>query len=193
MASFLVFYATGEGQTGKIAGRIVETLRQRGHEAAAVDAADVPAPAIEVYDAVLIGASIHGGRHQESIVEFVTQHSEALAAMPTAFFQVSMSAASETKAADAATYLEVFLEETGWNPDRIAQFGGALRFSEMGFLKRLVVKQVVKRGDPDVDLSGDAEWTDWDAVEDFANDVAAFAEGRLGIPAPEAATGPGDQ
>lgn len=188
MTSFLVYYATSEGQTGQIATRIVETLRGRGHEAVAVDAADVPEPALDAYDAVLVGASIHGGRHQESVVEFVREHREALAAVPTAFFQVSMSSASETKAADAAAYVDAFLEETGWNPDRIAQFGGALRFSEMGFLKRLVVKQVVKRGDPDLDISGDGEWTDWGAVEDFADDVAAFVEGRLGVPAPATAS-----
>jgi menaquinone-dependent protoporphyrinogen oxidase len=185
MASFLVYYATGEGQTGKIAERIVETLTARGHEAMAVDAAEVSDPALDAYDAVLIGASIHGGRHQESVVEFVREHREALAALPTAFFQVSMSAASASKAADAATYLETFLSETGWNPDRIAQFGGALRFSEMGFLKRLLIKQVVRRNNPDLDISGDGEWTDWDAVENFANDVAAFVEGRLGVPAPD--------
>lgn len=184
MASFLVYYATNEGQTGKIAAHIAETLRGRGHQAMVLDAAEGAEPALDAYDAVLVGASIHGGRHQESVVEFVTANREALAALPTAFFQVSMSAASESKAADAAAYLETFLEETGWNPDRIAQFGGALRFSEMGFLKRLVVKQVVKRGDPDLDISGDSEWTDWDAVENFADDVAAFVEGRLGIPAP---------
>ena len=37
---------------------------------------------------------------------------------------------------------------------------------------------------PDVDASRDAEFTDWGEVADFANDVAAFVEGRLGVAPP---------
>jgi menaquinone-dependent protoporphyrinogen oxidase len=187
MASFLIYYGTGEGQTATVAERIVETLDARGHDATAVNAADAPADlAVADYDAVLVGASIHAGKHQPAVVEFAQANRDALAARPTAFFQLSMSSATAEGAAQAAGYVEEYLDETEWHPDRIAQFGGALRFSEFGFLKRFMVKQVVKREMPDLDTSEDAEFTDWQAVDDFANDVAAFVEGRLGLPAPEA-------
>lgn len=186
MSSFLVLYGTGEGQTATIADRIVDALGERGHDATAVDADEAPTDLdVADYDAVLVGASIHAGNHQAEVVDFVTANREALAALPTAFFQVSMSSATEEGAAQAAGYVEEFLEDTGWHPDRIAQFGGALRFSEFGFLKRLLVRQVVKRSMPDVDTSEDVEFTDWQAVDDFANDVAAFVEGRLGVAAPD--------
>ena len=187
MASFLVYYGTGEGQTAKVADRIVRVLTERGHDATGVNAADEPADCdVEEYDAVLVGASIHGGKHQQSVTDFVTANRDALSEKPTAFFQVSMSSATEEGEEQAAGYVEAFLGETEWHPDRIAQFGGALRFSEFGFLKRFMVKQVVKRGMPDLDTSRDAEFTEWQSVEDFANDVAAFVEGRLGISAPDA-------
>ena len=184
MASFLVYYGTEEGQTGRIADRIVDTLDERGHDATAIDAEEAPSDLnVADYDAVLVGASIHGGKHQPAVREFVTSYRDALTEKPTAFFQVSMSSANEEKRERAAGYVEAFLDATGWHPDRIAQFGGALRFSEFGFLKRFMVKQVVKRENPDLDTSRDVEFTDWQAVEDFANDVAAFVEGRLGITA----------
>jgi len=187
MASFLIYYGTGEGQTATVAERIVETLDARGHDATAVNAADAPADlAVADYDAVLVGASIHAGKHQPAVVEFAQANRDALAARPTAFFQLSMSSATAEGAAQAAGYVEEYLDETEWHPDRIAQFGGALRFSEFGFLKRFMVKQVVKREMPDLDTSEDAEFTDWQAVDDFANDVAAFVEGRLGLTAPDA-------
>ncbi|MFC7139941.1 flavodoxin domain-containing protein [Halosimplex aquaticum] len=187
MASFLVYYGTGEGQTAKIADRIVVTLRARGHDATGVDTTETPANlTLDEYDAVLVGASIHGGKHQQAVIDFVDANRDELSAKPTAFFQVSMSSATEEGQEQAAGYVEAFLEETDWHPDRIAQFGGALRFSEFGFLKRFMVKQVVKREMPDLDTSQDAKFTDWQAVEDFANDVAAFVEGRLGIPTPDA-------
>jgi menaquinone-dependent protoporphyrinogen oxidase len=183
VSSFLILYGTGEGQTAKIAERIATTLSERGHEASATDVRDrSDSLSLEAYDAVVVGASIHVGKHQDEVRDFVTENRDALSGMPTAFFQVSLSSANEEKRQEAAGYVESFVTETGWRPDRIGQFGGALRFSEYGFLKRLMMKQIAK------DLlteerkpKGDIEFTDWDAVDAFAADVAAFVEGRLGV------------
>ena len=183
MSSFLILYGTGEGQTAKIADRIATTISERGHESRAIDVRDRPnSVTLEEYDAVVVGASIHVGKHQDAVRDFVTDNRDALSGMPTAFFQVSLSSATEEKREEAAGYVESFVTETGWHPDRIGQFGGALRFSEYGFLKRLMMKRIAN------DLlaearkpTGDIEFTDWDAVDAFAADVAAFVEGRLGI------------
>ena len=191
MSSFLILYGTGEGQTAKVADRIAAAIGERGHEVSAVDVRDPASPvALDEYDAVVVGASIHVGRHQDAVRDFVAEHREALAAVPTAFFQVSLSSASEEKREEAAGYVESFVAETGWHPDRIGQFGGALRFSEYGFLKRLMMKRIAS------DLldearapADDVEFTDWDAVDAFAADVAAFVEGRLSV-ASDGAEGP---
>ncbi|WP_255192468.1 flavodoxin domain-containing protein [Natronobeatus ordinarius] len=188
MASFLVCYGTGEGQTATIATRIADVLGERGHDVTTVDASEVP-PTLELddFDAVLVGASIHVGKHQPSVREFVSSNRETLSAMPSAFFQVSLSSGAEGGEAQAAGYVESFVEDTGWHPDRIGLFGGALRYSEYGFLKRLLMKQLAKRTVPEQpapDPSGDVEFTEWDEVEAFAADVAAFVEGRLGIAPP---------
>ena len=183
MSSFLVLYGTGEGQTARIAERITATISKRGHEASALNVRDRPDSfTLDGYDAVVVGASIHVGKHQDDVRDFVTDNRDVLSGMPTAFFQVSLSSANEEKREEAAGYVESFLTETGWHPDRIGQFGGALRFSEYGFLKRLMMKRIAK------DLlteerapNGDVEFTDWDAVDGFAADIAAFVEGRLGV------------
>lgn len=183
MSSFLILYGTGEGQTAKVAERIATTISERGHVASAIDVRDRPDSfTLEEYDTVVVGASIHAGKHQDEVRDFVIDNRDALSGMPTAFFQVSLSSANEEKREEDAGYVESFLTETGWRPDRIGQFGGALRFSEYGFLKRLMMKQIAK------DLlteerkpNGDIEFTDWEAVDAFAADVAAFVEGRLGV------------
>jgi len=183
VSSFLVLYGTGEGQTAKIAERITATISERGHEASAIDVRDRPdSLTLEAYDAVVVGASIHVGKHQGEVRDFVTDNRDTLSEMPSAFFQVSLSSADEENREEAAGYVESFITETGWHPDRIGQFGGALPFSEYGFLKRLMMKRIAK------DLlieerapNGDVEFTDWDAVDAFAADVAAFVEGRLGV------------
>lgn len=188
MLSFLVCYGTGEGQTAKVAGRIAGVLTDRGHDVTTVNVADESPPAVADADAVLVGASIHAGTHQTAVREFVTANREALAERPTAFFQVSLSSATETTEAEeqAAGYVEEFCEATDWHPDRIGLFGGALRYSEYGFLKRLLMRQIAKRALPDVDTSHDTEFTDWAEVEAFAADVAAFVEGRHGVVPPNA-------
>jgi len=189
MTSILVYYGTGEGQTAKIADRVVDAVSDRGHEARAGDAADgLGDLSLDDFDAVIVGASIHAGKHQSAVGSFVNANREALAAKPTAFFQVSMSSATENGRDTAAGYVEEFLDATGWHPDRIAMFGGALRFSEYGFLKRLFVKQIAKREFPDVNRSADVEFTEWQAVADFANDIAAFVEARLGVTPPRSGT-----
>jgi menaquinone-dependent protoporphyrinogen oxidase len=185
MPSFLVVYGTGEGQTAKVAGRIGRTLTDRGHDTVVIDVADrTPDRSLDTFDAILVGASIHAGKPQSAVVKFVTANRETLAAKPTAFFQVSLSTATEQGAKRAAGYVEQFIEKTGWHPDRIGLFGGALRYSEYGFLKCLLMKQIAKRTYPDLDTAEDVEFTDLAEVDAFTADVAAFVEGRLGTPPP---------
>ena len=192
MSSFLVLYGTGEGQTANVTDRIVEVLANRGHEATAVNAAEAGDLNLASYEAILVGASIHVGKHQPAVVEFVENNRDTLAGKPTAFYQVSLSSATEESQEKAAGYVEEFVEATDWHPDRIGLFGGALRYSEYGFLKRLMMKQIAKRAMPDEDVSEDIEFTDWEEVEAFAADVAAFVEGRLGVLPPESGESGGE-
>ena len=55
---------------------------------------------------------------------------------PNGFFQVSGASGAKNDAglAEAAGYVDEFVDATNWRPDRIALFSGALRFSEYGFL-----------------------------------------------------------
>ncbi len=113
MNSFLVLYGTGEGQTAKIAERISDTISERGHETSEIDVRDRPDSfTLEEYDAVVVGASIHVGKHQEAVRDFVTDNRDTLSEMPTAFFQVSLSSANEEKREEAAGYVESFLTES---------------------------------------------------------------------------------
>ncbi|ELZ83177.1 protoporphyrinogen oxidase [Haloferax elongans ATCC BAA-1513] len=179
MISFLVAYGSKEGQTEKIAERIVAVLDGRGHEATAVSVADVPTDlSVEDFDAVLVGSSIHMGKHGTKVHRFVREHREALETRPNAFFQVSLSSAFPSKESDAhvAEYIEEFVEKTGWEPDRIGAFGGALRYSKYGFFTRMIMKRITQETIGETDTSQDYEYTDWDEVEAFATDFAALVE-----------------
>ncbi|CCQ33029.1 protoporphyrinogen oxidase [Halorhabdus tiamatea SARL4B] len=173
-------YGTTEGQTEKIAERIGDRLTERGHRA---PVRNVAATAVDPtgYDAVLIGSSIHVGSHHAGVKRFVSEHRDTLGSLPTGFFQVSLPSATDDpdRRAEAAGYVEAFEEATDFHPDRVGLFGGALRYSKYGFLKRLLMKQIAKRSTGDTDTSRDHEYTDWSEVEAFTDDFAAFVEGRL--------------
>ena len=183
MTSFLVLYGTSEGQTAKVAEKVADTLTRRGHAAESVDVESSSNITVDVFDAVVVGSSVHVAKHHEKVRDFVRENHETLEDLPSAFFQISLSSASddEERRAEAAGYVENFLEDTGWEPDRVGVFGGALRYSKYGFLKRLLMKRIAKDATGDTDTSRDYEYTDWDEVEDFADDFAAFVEGRLGV------------
>lgn len=184
MPSILVCYGTGEGQTAKVAERVADELDSLGHDATTVNVKEIdPDLDLDDYDAVLVGASIHAGRHQKAVRKWVSANRDALARKPTGFFQVSLSSAdaeNEESAAEAAGYVDEFVEATGWRPDRIGLFGGALRFSEYGFLMRAMMRFIAKRSYPEADTSSDVEFTDWESVEAFADEFSMYVEERLG-------------
>ncbi len=172
MPRSLILYATTEGQTARIAQRMAHTLRGKG---CVVDAfpADAAPAGLDVYDGVIIGASIHYGRHPGYLRALVRNHRGVLAARPSAFFSVSLSAGGPgARPKSAKRYLDKFLHQTGWRPRQTATIGGALQYSKYGRLKTLLMRMIVGFAGGDTDASQDYEYTDWEAVERFAESFA---------------------
>ncbi len=181
MPSFLIVYGTGEGQTAKVARQLGETLSELGHAVRIEDIDEIDADVgLGDHDALLIGSSIHAGRHHGKVIDFIEMHVDELATMPNGFFQVSLSSAGDDVArATAAGYIDSLIERTKWTPDRIGQFGGALRYSEYGFLKRAMMRRLGGRSLDATDTTRDYEYTDWDEVRTFAEDFASFVTQRV--------------
>jgi menaquinone-dependent protoporphyrinogen oxidase len=176
VARVLIPYGTTEGQTAQIAEVIADVLRERGHDADQVDITTLDDAVPDGYDAVIIGASIHMGKHDKHALEFVRKNLDTLARLPSAFFSVSLAAHGDIHEAEG--YVDQFEEESGWRPDKIAMFGGALRYTQYGFIKRHMMKKIAedKPGDLGLDLSRDYVYTEWDAVKRFAEHFAEQLE-----------------
>lgn len=174
MPRTLILYATTEGYTVRIAERIAQVLRDKGHtvEAHPADAAAAGLDPAQ-YDGVIVGASIHYGRHPGYLRALLRDHRAALAARPGAFFSVSLSAGGPRAKPEAAQrYLETFLRQVGWRPQHTATVAGALQYRKYGVFKRLLMRVFVGVAGGDTDTSRDYEYTDWDAVERFADTFA---------------------
>ena len=172
MSKIAVVYGSDEGQTEHIAGQIAATLRGLDFEAEVYNARrPTAAAALEGCAGAIVGASVHAGRHQRYVYDFVKTHRDTLAALPAAFFSVSLSAAA-TAAQDRATAqagVERFCNQTGWHPKRTAAFAGALKYRRYGWLKRLIMRRIASRASGDTDTTRDYEYTDWDAVNWFVS------------------------
>ncbi len=174
MPRTLILYATTEGQTERIAGRMAKVLREKGHlvDARRAEAGD-SGPDPGDYDGVIVGASIHYGRHPGYLKKLVRAQRAALEARPNAFFSVSLSAGGPGAKPEAARrYLERFLRQAGWRPQQSAALAGALQYSKYGAFKRVLMILFVGFAGGDTDTSRDYEYTDWDEVRRFADEFA---------------------
>jgi menaquinone-dependent protoporphyrinogen oxidase len=170
MTKILIAYATTEGQTAQIADRLADVIRKRGVEAEALDLKRSKDVSLDGYDAVIVGGSIHMGKHQEHVTDFVRKNRAVLERRPSAFFSVSLAAHGDM--ANAEAYVENFEQQTGWHPTKVGLFSGALLYRKYGLLKRYMMKRIVrdKPGGVSTDTSRDHVYTDWDQVKRFAED-----------------------
>ncbi|TQJ51154.1 flavodoxin domain-containing protein [Phycicoccus sp. SLBN-51] len=172
MARVLITYGTTEGHTAKIAEVMADVMHGLGHDVQTADITSLDGTVPDGYDALVLGASIHMGKHDKRVVEFVRSNHDVLERLPSAFFSVSLAAHGDTE--EAQGYVEAFAEETGWHPDKIALFGGALLYTHYGFVKRHMMKKIArdKPGHLGTDTSRDYVYTEWDAVKRFAEHFA---------------------
>ena len=169
----LIVYGTTEGQTRKISHFMEAVLKDGGHEVTVADAPETP-PSPSSYDAVIIGASIHIHKYQSAVLRYITHHIEALNKIPGAFFSVCLAVASDMdeEHKEAAKITNDFLEHTGCKPLMTTHIAGALKYTQYGFFTRLVMKRIARREGRTTDTSKDHEYTNWDAVREFAEEFA---------------------
>jgi menaquinone-dependent protoporphyrinogen oxidase len=170
MTKIYIPFATTEGQTAKIAEYLVDVIRAHGHDALAVDIKASGDSVPGGYDGVIVGASIHMGKHDKSAYNYVRKNLVVLERLPSALFSVSLAAHGDTE--NAESYVDEFEQETGWHPAKVALFGGALLYTQYGFLKRHLMKKIArdKPGNLGTDTSRDYVYTEWDSVQRFAED-----------------------
>lgn len=184
MARILIVYGTTEGQTRKIAERLAAELGQLGQAVEVRDATTVAEPLSEgAFDAVVIGASVHQGRHQAAVEHLVQANREVLERLPTAFFSVSLVAASPDAEdrKDAQDLIAAFCAKTGWQPSLTRSIAGALQYTEYDFLKRWIMKLIARHYGGPTDSSRDYEFTDWDDVARLAREFAQLVAAREAV------------
>lgn len=182
MKPVLVAFATREGQTRKIAEHVAATIRARGDQADLLDLGSGARVDLDPagYAAIVLAASVHLGKHEREMVDFVKTHHDALEHLPTAFLSVSLSEAgvedttatfeARSKAAvDVKRMIDDFCHQTGFHPSRVWPVAGALMYSEYGALVRFVMRRIAKHAGQSTDTTHDHEYTDWKGLHRFVD------------------------
>jgi menaquinone-dependent protoporphyrinogen oxidase len=180
--SALVLYGSTHGHTAKLAARIGQVLGAEGFVCHVREVDGATELKASDYDLVVVGASVHLGRHQREVAAWARHHAVVLNGMPSAFFSVCLAIADDTDEARTAArdYIDDFQDDTGWTPARTATFAGALQYREYDFPTRLVMRLLMGHNGHPTDITADIDYTDWDAVDRFAREVAALARAPTG-------------
>lgn len=171
----LILYASHFGQTQKIAMKIADRLRELGAHVDPVNADTANPPSPGIYDVVVLGSRVERGAHAMAIREYIDKYHSTLQRMPTAFFSVSMAAASPGATSDPDGYMTSMFDKLAWRPTRAAVFAGGLPYRKYNWLLRFIMKRISQSAGHTTDTSRDHEFTNWNAVREFADDIAALA------------------
>ena len=162
----LIAYATTDGQTRKIARFAADRLAGQGHAVELLNVADAKGLDLSRFRAAILAGSLHVGGYQKALAAFVTGARSDLAAMPTLFLAVSLSAAGSDPEdwAGVNRCLEEFKSETGWTPGRVEHVAGAFRFAEYDFFRAWAMRRIADQKGQKVEPGKDREYTDWAAL-----------------------------
>lgn len=179
MARILLAYHGIYGHTHRICERLRERLQALGHEAGIVPLTE-PRADPSGYDAVVVGAAIRHGKHNPAVLDYVRRHRERLAAVPSAFFSVSLVARKPTRNSAATNpYVRAFLARSPWTPALVGVFGGELDYRRYGPFDRHVIRFIMRINKGPTDLHTKVVFTNWDDVDRFAAQAAALASSRV--------------
>jgi menaquinone-dependent protoporphyrinogen oxidase len=170
MLRIVVAFTTREGQTGRIAHHIARRIEDSGHTARLIDVGSRETEAgADDSDGVIVAGSIHRGRYDPRLSDFIVRHGETLRRVPSAFLSVSLSAASTDPGELAAIdeIAQALVAEAGWQPDMVQHVAGAVHDRTLNPLERQVLHDILDQRGVTRHPSGDTELTDWPEVDTF--------------------------
>ena len=179
----LIGYATGEGQTRKIAHFIGDAIEHQGVKVDYVDT-NKPLPkdfSAKDYQGIVLGSSLRYRRYADSLREFVRQYKVDIEQVPSAFYSVSLGDVKGLR--QGVTWcINSFLGRTEWQPKLIGRFGGALRYTQFKnkWEKNGMLFGAAIMGHP-TDTSQDHEFTNWNQVTEFVDNFVAILENEYAV------------
>jgi menaquinone-dependent protoporphyrinogen oxidase len=174
-----VFYATRDGQSRRIAERVVQVLQEGGIAAAPHDLArGIPSAEELAHEpAVVLIAAVRYGRHLAEAARFLTVYRNLAAPPPLALASVNLTARKPGKdTPQGNAYLRKLLARPRLNPQVAAVFAGRLDYPRYSFFDRQVIRLIMWLTGGPTDPGTQVEYTSWPAVDAFAEQIVSLRQ-----------------
>ena len=174
----MLYYATRDGQSRRIAEYISRRLAESGIAATPQDLAVTPVSATELAQApaiVLVGA-VRYGRHLPDADRFMATYGSLRSPPPLALASVNLTARKPAKTtATGNGYLRKSIARHRLTPAVAVAFAGRLDYPSYGFLDRQIIRFIMLLTGGPTDPRTCVEYTSWPAVDEFADQIAELA------------------
>ena len=172
-ARVLLLFSTVDGHTREICQRLAPVIEASGVGVTLEELTTSPPVDPGGYAAVVLGASIRYGKHRPEVAAFIAQHGDYLASTPSAFFSVNAVARKPAKRTpDTNPYVRKFLATIPWKPGLIGIFAGKIDYPSYRPFDKYMIRFIMWMTKGPTDLAGTFEFTDWDDVDAFGQQVA---------------------
>ncbi len=131
----LIVHDTEYGFSKKASEKIMDNL---GDEVTLVNLKKQPIPELNLFNRVIIGGSVRGGKLQKRVKDFCYRNIDELKRKELGLF---ICCIDEREAAESQ-FMEAYPEELVFAAKSTAVFKGNLNFERMNFLERFIVKKV---------------------------------------------------
>ena len=168
MKKIIIIYATTDGHTRKICSRLLNIIEKSDNVVTMIPIEDVNELDLDVFDKIVIGASIRYGKHNVKVYEFINKNTQILDKKPNAFFSVNVVARkAEKNQPDTNPYLKKFLLQIPWKPKELAVFAGKIDYQKYKFWDRFIIRLIMWITKGPTHPKTNIDFTNWDQVDKF--------------------------
>ena len=168
MEKSLLVYSTVDGQTEAICRRMASCAKNTKADVLSISEVGN----LDNYSIVIVGASIRYGKYRNNVYNFINKNISALESKKNAFFSVNVVARKPEKSSpDTNPYVIKFLQKIKWVPKNTEVFAGKINYPKYKFIDKYAIKLIMWITKGPTDTSQSYEFTDWDKVAAFAEDL----------------------
>ncbi|MDR3423624.1 MAG: menaquinone-dependent protoporphyrinogen IX dehydrogenase [Alphaproteobacteria bacterium] len=176
----LLFYATRDGQSRRIAERIAARLAEAGIGATALDLAEKLPAAGDLARACLLVviASVRYGYPLPESERLISLYNALPDPPRLALASVNLTARKPNKnTAQTNPYLRKWIKRRKLNPALATAFAGCLDYPHYRWIDRQIIRLIMTMTGGETDPKAQIEYTNWGAVDAFAAQIIALIAG----------------
>lgn len=171
MFGSLIIYSSTDGHTKTICEKIRSTSKNND-TVKIVTLKEANNLNMQMYEQIIIGASIRYGKHSKNLYKFISLNKQLLKKKRSAFFSVNVVARKpEKNTPETNPYMQKFLKISNWKPDKLCVFAGKVDYPKYNFIDKHLIQLIMFITKGPTDTSKSYEFTDWKKVDDFSKEL----------------------